>query len=265
MAIDYSIDYDCVPKQTFGTDEIIERLKGRERAELIIRMYRDQDDMRPPSEMGFEFTRSTPQGQEETTLIVVQDLLDQAAELERVAHHCAGCPANRLGRPFGCCGFIQYPLSGAGEAWLLNQLPTPDDALVWLLLKRGIEDFQYDGANIAHLRRSAAIYFEDQQAPVRRLGEFSINADQLFEMLFAVGDIVPNHAGVLLLFLHAIPRDLQADEIMGISPAKEDAEARYPFRYQAQAEDDVTSSELKEFLHALYTSWRLNVPLRIDA
>ena len=122
MAIDYVIDYDCEPKRKLTTEGIIERIKGRERAAMIIRMYREKGDDRPPSEMGFEFTRSTPDGQGETQLIVVQDLLDAADELQPLEQHCRGCPANRTGTPFGCTGFVQYPFSGAGEAWLLDQI-----------------------------------------------------------------------------------------------------------------------------------------------
>ena len=43
--------------------------------------------------MGFEFTRSTPEGVEENRVIVVQDLLDAAEELRPLEHHCLGCPA----------------------------------------------------------------------------------------------------------------------------------------------------------------------------
>jgi len=265
MAIDYTIDYPCEPKRQLSTEGIRERLKGRERAELIIAQYRDAGDQRPPSEMGFEFTRRTSEGEGETELIIVQDLLDQAAQLDGLAHHCRGCPANRTGQPFGCMGYVSYPISAAGEAFLVDRLPVPDEALVWLLLKRGVDDFQYDGQQIALLRMQDSIYFEAQRPPERRLGEFTIDGNQVFEMIFTVGDIIPNHAGVLLLFFGAISRELEAHEIMQISPAPPDAVQRYPFQLRMEPWDDPTIQDLKAFLHALYIAWALNVKLLVDA
>lgn len=266
MAIDYIINYDCVPKQTLGSDGIVERLKSRERADMIIRMFRDNDDDRPPSEMGFEFTRSTPEGEEETQLIVVQDILDTVAELNPVAHHCQGCPANRTGTPFGCTGFVQYPISGKGEEWLLNQLPSINEPLIWLLLKQGVENFNYDGAEMARLRAQGDTYFEDKHAGFRLLGEFNLSANQVFEMIFTVGDIIPNHGAIMLLFFNAIERsDLQADEIMGLSPADEEKVKKNPFLHQVMQGDDRTIADLKEFLNAVYIAWALNVTLKMDA
>jgi hypothetical protein len=264
MAIDFIIDYACIPKQTLTTEGIIERLKGDERAQAIIAMFRQNGDNRPPSEMGFEFSRSTPQGEKEKKVIVVQDLLDAAAELKPLEKHCVGCPANRLGKPFGCMGFIQYPISARGEAWLLNQLPVPDEALVWLLLKQGVEEFKYDGSSLGAMRQAGDAYFEVRGAMSRRLGEFRITNDQVFEMLFLLGHIQPPHAGVVLLFFNAVNRDLNADQIMKISRAPQDAAVRFPFQHQVETDDDRTIIEFKGFLHALYTAWSLNVRLLLD-
>jgi len=266
MAIDYVIDYDCEPKRKLTTEDIVERIKGRERAAMITQLFREKGDDRPPSEMGFEFTRSTPEGQEETQLIVVQDLLDEADELKPLEQHCRGCPANRAGTPFGCMGFVQYPISGKAEAWLLNQLPSVQEPLVWLLLKQGVDNFQYDGQQVASLRQQSDSYFEDKQAATRFLGDFSINANQVLEMMFTVGDIIPNHAAVLLLFYNAIERsELEANEIMKLAPATKEKIEAYPFLHEVLPNDDITTTELKAFLQALWVAWALNVKLRVDA
>lgn len=266
MAIDHVIHYDCTPKQIFGTAGILERLKSGERAQTIIQMFRENGDERPPSEMGFEFTRSTPEGQEETELIVVQDILDLAEQLTPYAKYCEGCPANMAKRPFGCAGFVQYPLSGKAEAWLLNQLPSINEPLVWLLLKQGVENFEYNGQQVAALRQQDNTYFEDDQAAYRFLGEFMLNANQTFEMIFMVGAINPNHAAIMLLFYNAIERsELQADQIMALAPADDDKIAANPFLHQVMQGDDRTIVELKQFLQALYVAWALNVSLIVDA
>lgn len=267
MAIDHIIDYDCVPKQTLTSEGILQRLKGLERANTIIQMFREHGDERDPSDMGFEMSRSTPEGETERRLIVVQDLLDAAADLKPLESHCAGCPANVHKRPFGCMGFVRYPISSTGEQFLLKRLPTPSEPLVWLLLKQGVENFYYDGEKIRALRESSDVYFEDRYAKAAVLGEIQMDANQVFEMIFSVGPIKPNHAGVLLLFFRAIAREkLDAPEIMSIAPAGPDATQTYPFIIELDDEaDDDTIRELKSFLYALYTAWALNVALLVDA
>lgn len=264
MAIDYLINFDCVPKQTMGMDGILERVKGRERAERIIQLFRLNGDQRPPSEMGFEFTRTAADGTEETQVIVVQHLLDEAVELDALAHHCAGCPANALRRPFGCHGQINYPLSGAGETWFLDQLPLPTQPLTWMLLRQGVRDFDYDGATAAPLRAADRTYFSEPQPPLRELGQLRLNSDQVFEMVFLVGHIHPNHAGVLLLFFDAIDREIEADDIIQIGTMPAARRAEIPFRHYIGPDDDPTTAELKQFLHALYTAWTLSVHLLLD-
>lgn len=273
MAIDHSIEYDCIPKQELTRTGILERLKERDRAEAIIKWFRAAGDQRPPSEMGFEFSFSTPEETGEKELIVVQDLLDHAADLDPLAHHCAGCPANRTGKPFGCMGFIQYPISAQAEAWLLDRLPVPDEPLIWLLLRQGIEEFGYDGASVRALRDidrvdedGNRVYFEIPIAPIRRLGELQISGDQMFEMVFGVGNhIIPNHAGILLLFFHAIERELEADEIRSISSADSEVRTRHPFTVKVPPDADANILDFVEFLRALYIAWKLNVPLFVDA
>jgi hypothetical protein len=129
------VNYACVPKHTLGTDGILARLKGRDQAQRVIQVYREAGDDRPFEQMGFEFTRTHADGQEETQVILISDLLTAAQELHPLEGHCVGCVANALKRPFGCFGRINYPLTDHAERWLLLQLPAPSDApLVWSLL-----------------------------------------------------------------------------------------------------------------------------------
>lgn len=265
MAIDHMIDYDCVPRQALGTAGILERLKGRERAEAIIALFRKNGDPRPPTEMGFEFTRRTPEGDEEHRIVVVQDLLDEAAELDPLAGHCAGCPANRIGAPYGCMGYIGYPVSAKAEGWLLDRLPVPDEPLIWLLLKQVVQEFRYTGATVAGWRGEDSSFFEAASAPRRRLGEIQMDGDMVFEMLFTRrAHILPRQGALLLMFFGAIERDLEADAIRALDPAPPDAPTRYPFLLTPEEADDESITALKGFLHAVYLAWILNVNLLLD-
>jgi hypothetical protein len=266
MAIDFIVDYDCVPKQTLTTEGIMERIKERERAETVIRIYREAGDNRPLTEMGFELTRSLPDGSEDTQLVIVQNALDNAAELDPLAHHCVGCPANASGLPFGCMGFIQYPISADAERWLLDQLPPPEEPLLWLLLRQGVQELGYDGEAVRPMR-SNPVYFEEQRVMGRDMVEFVFNANQVFEMLFLLGKIQPPHAGLLLLFFHAIPREIEADTIVAIMNRRltaDEISQRFPFIMQPKDDDDGTIRELKRFFYALYLAWKADVGLLLD-
>lgn len=267
MAIDYVVHYPCIPKETLTTEGILERLKARERAAQIIRLYRENGDERPLSEMGFEFTRTTAEGESVAEIILVQDLVDRAAELDPLAHHCAGCPANLRAEPFGCAGFIQYPISSLAEAWLLDRLPGIEQPLIWLLLRQGVQQMGYDGASVRPLRANPT-YFEERQIRGRDLIEFVISADQVFEMIFLLGPIQPAHAGILLLFFDAVPREtIEADQITAIMNGTLDGatiERDFPFTLEHYADEDQTIAELKDFFRALHRAWSLNVALLLD-
>ncbi len=271
MAIEYIIEYDCAPKRELSADGILERIKERERASEVIQWFRSAGDDRPPSQMGFEFSRSTPADQGEKQLIVVQDLLDHAAELDDYADHCRQCPANCGRAAYGCMGFIQYPITGLAEAWLLDRLPVPDEPLVWLLLRQGIQKLGYDGASVKALRdsdgaNSGRTYFESPSAPRRRLGEVRVTGDQALEMIFGVGErIIPNHAGILLLFFGAIQRDLEAEEIQDISSLDGAIREEFDFEILDSAEYDTCIREFVAFFRAMHRAWKLNVALLVNA
>lgn len=273
MAIDYIIEYDCKPKQDLTAAGILERLKERERASEVIKWFRAAGDDRSPDQMGFEFSHSTPRSNGERQLVVVQDLLDHAADLDEYAGHCRGCPANRTGTPFGCIGFVSYPITAFAESWLLERLPVPDEPLVWLLLRQGIRTLGYDGSSVKALRDADGLneennrtYFELPNAPQRRLGELRVTSDQVLEMVFGVGDhIIPNHAGILLLFFNAIERDLEAEVIRDISSFNSAVRETVAFEMTLPTDYDACISEFIAFFHALFIAWKLNTPLYVDA
>ena len=273
MAVDSVIELDCLPKRVLGAEGILERLKERQRAAEVIAWFRAAGDSRSPDQMGFEFSRSVPGQDSGKQLIVVQDLLDHAAALDEQAGHCLGCPANIAGTAYGCVSFIDYPISANAEVWLLERLPVPDEPLVWLLLRQGIQKLGYDGASVKALREAQPDdepgqrrYFELPIAPQRRLGEVRVSSDQALEMILGVGPrIIPNHAGILLLFFAAIDRDLDAPTIQNISSVDRSIRETIDFAMPVRDEDDACTRQFIAFFHALYTAWKLDKPLYVDA
>lgn len=264
MAIDYVIDYKCYPKQELTTEGIIERIKGRARAEAVVKLFRDNGDNRPVSEIGFELERTTASGESETKVIMVQNLIDQAEELLPYHHYCEGCPANNIGQPFGCIGQIEYPISGKAELWLLNQLPLPVETLPWMLLRQGLQEFKAAGEAVNSMRAEGQPFFQERGVLVRQLGEYIVNTNQLFEMLFLLGHIKPSYGATLLMFFNVIRRNMDADEIMNLAPSPEDVTERYPMQLKPEPDDDASIRQFKQFLQALYLAWALNVRLLLD-
>lgn len=266
MGVDYIINYDCSPKQALTLEGLMGRIKGRDRAYTILKLYRDNGDDRPPSQMGFEMVRRRADGTEETEIIVVQDLLDAAEELLPWESYCAGCPANRSGLPFGCIGAINYPVSARGERWLLEQLPNNGFPLPYILLQKAVRELGYSGETGEALRSQEGVFLESAEALERDYSGFVVTGDQVFEMLFLSGPILPAHGSILLLFFNALPRDLNADMIMQLAspPSQAWIDEYIPFRHRLERADDETISSLKEFFRALYIAYRLGVAVLLD-
>lgn len=264
MGVDYMIGYSCVPKELFTSDGLLERVKAGERAAMIREFYRQQGEERLPQNMGFEMIYRTSAGEQETKLLRVDELEKLRAELDPVEQHCVGCPANRLGRPFGCIGSVNYPISVLAETWLLAQLPHEHEPLPFLLLTQG-RDMGNTGERAAGLReRSPGVFFESLTPLVRRYPEMEVTGEQLFELMFLLGRIQPKRAVLILLFMGAIRRDMDADELMRMNPAAPDAAEKYPFLLRHEASDDASIRSLKDFLHALYVGFLLDRDVLLD-
>ncbi len=266
MGIDYLIDYACEPKQALTVEGLMGRLKGRDRAEAVIRLYRDHGDFRPPSEMGFEMVRRNADGGEDTEVIVVQALLDAASELEPWEPWCDGCPANRAGLPFGCTGAINYPISEAAERWLLDRLPDNDHPLVFMLLQKALHELGYTGSGVALLRGQTGVFFESDQAPQRDVSGVPVSGDQVFDLLFLSGPIYPAHGAMLLQFFGAISPDLEADVMMQLAqpPSLDWIDANAPYLLRAGRGEDLSIGALRGFFAAIYIAYRLGVPVYLD-
>ena len=58
---------------------------------------------------------------------------------------------------------------------------------------------------------------------MRRFPEMNVTGEQLFELLFLLGDVQPKRAVMILLFMGGITREMEADELMNMTPAGPDA------------------------------------------
>jgi hypothetical protein len=207
MGIDYVVALDCAAKQRLGVEGIVNMVKARSRAEMIVAMARQKGDMRPPSQITFTVALNRA-GKIEEQEVSAQVLLDQAAALETNRGGCAECPANRDSEiGYGCYNSINYPIEGDTERWLLSRLPDKLDesSPAGFLFKSAIADFGWNGAQAADMRSQGQTFFRLGESPKRRwpTGEV-VSSDQLFHMMFHVGHLGSTHAKMLCLFFGLI-------------------------------------------------------------
>lgn len=261
MAIDYVLAMGCEPQKVLG----IERLVGLHRTRILARTalahMREDGDQRSPDEIEVQLTMRKPEG-DSARGITLQALLDESAPLDEVAGHCATCPGG-FAREFGCHRRIRYPIPEHVEAWLMSRLPTTLDCTAGALLARGLGEFGWDGEPAARLRGAGTTYFESR-APygVRWQGEdgpIEISSDQLFQMMFMVGNLAPTHCLMLALFCGVIPHDISLYDLKD-----ETGRARALAAADLAPEADPDIEQLAGFLRMLAIAARLEVSVLID-
>lgn len=206
MGIDWIVDFGCPAKEALGTENILAMLKARSRAAMIVESARASGDQRPPEELEFEMVLLGPDGPQQRRLTAGQ-LLAQATPLDAHAPGCAECPANIGARPYGCVGYVPYPITARSERWLLDRLPAEPGSTAGVFLRRALADFGWNGASTRRMRQRREI-FEAGAGSERRWSDGAkVDSDQLFEMLFGLGPLQPAHTMMMCLFLGLLPHD----------------------------------------------------------
>lgn len=262
MAIDYVLAVGCEPQKSLG----IERLVGLNRTRILARSalahMREDGETRDPSEIEVQLTMRKPDG-DSARGVTLQDLLDESKPLDAVTHHCATCPAG-LSRELSCHRRIRYPVPEHVEAWMMRRLPQQIGCTAGALLVRGLGEFRWDGSPAAKLRASGTTYFESR-APygVRWQGEdgdnIEISSDQLFQMMFMVGNLAPTHCLMLALFFGVIPHDISLHELKD-----QDGRTRALDAAVVPTEVDADTEQLAAFLRTLAIAARLDATILID-
>jgi hypothetical protein len=261
MAIDYVLATGCGPQTQLGIDRLVELNRTRILARSALAHMREDGDARSPDEIEVQLTLRKPDG-DSARGVTLQDLLDESRPLDSVTAECETCPA-KLPRELACHRRIRYPIPEHVEAWLMARLPEKLGCTAGALLVRGLGEFGWDGAPTAKLRASGTTYFESR-APygVRWQGDdgtIEISSDQLFQMMFMVGNLAPTHCLMLALFFGVIPHDISLHDLKddaGRTKALEDA--------QLATESDADIEQLAAFLRTLAIAARLDATVLID-
>ncbi len=242
----------CEPKERLGTEEITSMLKARDRGLQVASLMRQDGDQRPLSDLTFVTAVYRHDGEMEEREVSLQGLLDEAKPLDEHASHCEGCPANVMGEPYGCRGYISYPIQEATERWLLDRLPDDLGSTAGWLLAEATRDFGWKGEHAAGLRKDAGVFFEKDAAIGVRWGkgedDFLFNANQLFDILFGLGTVQPPHMAMMALFLGILPHDLDQESF---GPIMRDPQALAGALNLGSLEVDGQSSQIQAIAHFL--------------
>jgi len=277
MAIDYAITLACEPRRHFGsgnvehgTIELLEKLKARDRASAIREFARAKGiDL-----SGQKVTMNVHdrEGNPVQKQVTIAELELEARDLDSQAAACVGCPANVLGQAYGCYAAIHYPISAAGEAWLISRVQPPG-TLGAIMCADYLSEFGVTGERAKQLRQAGN--FESRQAPRATLKKgflksVSVSFDQLFEAMFLCGNTVsPSHCLGVLLWFGAV----QVEGAASSAEALQDLAGTDAVQRRAEGTrfdlgpDPESPGELAFFMFAkaMYLAWVLDVPLYVSA
>jgi hypothetical protein len=261
MAIDYVLALGCEPQRQLGIDRMMGLHRTRILARTALARVREEGDKREPSEIAVQLTMRKPDG-ESARGVRIQELLDEAAPLDAVAGHCSACPAG-LPPEFTCHRRIRYPIPEHVEEWLMGRLPKTLDCTAGALLARGLGEFGWDGEPVSRLRAHGTTFFESRAPYGVRWptedGTIEVSSDQLFQMMFLVGDLAPTHCLMLALFCGVIPHDIRLHDLKDRKGRMDALEAA-----SLPAQPDPEIEQLATFLRTLATAARLEVSILID-
>jgi hypothetical protein len=277
MAVDYILLYLCAPKEqlgdgdpNLGTDRILEALKARTRANVLADMARR--DGKDPHGQTITLRTVGPNREPIDVKQTYEELRAESDKLLPFEADCVGCPANVMGKPFGCVGVVNYPIPRTAEEWLMARLQT-DAEFGGKLLQAMIRDFNYTGEPIQGFRTAGL--FESKSPVQRNLGHGPagpvVTSNQVFQALFCISEpLDPGHCLCVLCWLGCVAiggtpvtDPLLMREVAALeTPADRLARTSLDI---GQASGDPGIAAMQRLLRALHASWVYDTRLWVSA
>lgn len=179
MGIDAFVQRDCAPQTALGS-AFLDAMVFRRKTALFFSSHVMVDGQRhevvlPPDGLPIQTTHGDGRVD---TVVVTRAMAEQAAaQLQPLASHCSGCPVNVTGEPFGCHGFIGYPISAAAERWMLEVASSM--GLAGAVATNLLATVGVTGAQVAALRARSGVFFE---SAVATFAEWTSSDDQVIRL-----------------------------------------------------------------------------------
>jgi len=212
MGLDIITQRDCEVKQKIPQDELLSLIKDRDRAEHVLKMMMDSGVSKEDAlETEFTHRLQTPDGIKDIN-VKISSLFKRTEVLNELGDFCKGCVVSQ-NKPFGCIGYVSYPISAKCEKWLSDMaFEAYKKGKPFSLAIEFIIDQKISGKRIKKMRSQGNAFFE-RNKPVDIIlskGFFSkkkINSNQLLDITFLQGLMNTTHINYLLMMYGGIVID----------------------------------------------------------
>jgi len=217
MGLDLITQKNCKVKEKIPQNELLNLIKERNRAIQVLKMVINSGKSKEEA-FNTEFTQrlQTPEGIKDIN-VKVSSLFQKTAILDELENVCNDCVVAQ-NRPFGCIGYISYPISLKCEKWLASMaLEAYAKGHPHSLSIEFILDQKINGKRIKQMRSQGQTFFESNKPIDITLskGLFSkrkIDTNQLLEITFLQGLMQTTHINYLLMMFGNIVIDNKKPE-----------------------------------------------------
>lgn len=214
MGLDLITQRNCDIKEQIPQVELLNQIKERNRGFTVLKMLMDSGKSREEGlQTSFTQVLQTIDGTQNVS-VKISDLIERTNHLDGLGDTCKNCPVSQ-GNPFGCIGFISYPISQKCERWLASIAEESNEkGLPYSTTLLFIEDQNITGQRIKQMRNHGQTFFESSTPAEIVLSKSlfkkkSIDTDRLLDVTFLQGVMQTTHINYLLMLFGGIVSDPQ--------------------------------------------------------
>lgn len=204
MGLDLITQRPCKVKETLSSPRLLETIRRRNRAMAVFDTLTEAGRTKEQA-LDFQFVVQVngPQGVTHQNARVNEELR-HAQILEQLAPICEECPVSQ-GRPYGCIGYVSYPISQQCEVWLISVAEESyKSGPPYSLMIDFILDKKITGDRIAEMRKSGQAFFQYPfpQKVLLSKGLFvkkTLDTNQLLDVMLISGTMQTTHMNYLLM------------------------------------------------------------------
>lgn len=233
----------------------------RARVNALAQEYRQKHGTADEAAIRIRERRVGDGGETEESIVTLAELRARTAQLQRLAPHCAQCPASIDNAPFGCIANIAFPIEAVAEEMLFARYQAflPQRA-------RSEEDLLAGRYRFAEWRRLGLL---ERSEPLTGDG---YSSDEVLAALFLSPEIAPEESLAILLLFGAVRSSaghtgfelLRLLTELSDDVEREDEEhPTLQFDMGLDPTDCLTVLELKRFFFALFVALSLQVNVRV--
>ena len=212
MGLDLITQRNCEVKTEIPQKELLNQIKNRNRAYSVYNMLiNDGKTIVESLNTEFTYQLQTLEGLKNETL-KVSTLISQTSFLEPLGNKCNNCIVSQ-NKPFGCIGFVSYPISEQCEIWLASLAESANKkGIPYSTSIIFIKDQKINGNRIKQMRIQGQTFFEANQPKEIILSKSffkkdTITTDQLFDITFLNGLMQTTHINYLLMLYGGVVSD----------------------------------------------------------